>query len=81
MRGRRRHQQNMIKTNANAEQHHRNKLKSKIGEDEYKKQQAAYMKEYGAKQRNLKKNVGTKQNQKAVTLTNAIRARKAKMEL
>jgi len=70
------------KINANAEQRHRDKLKTKIGEDEYKKQQADYMKAYRAKQRQLKKDVGTKQNNKAIsTLTDAIRARKAKKEL
>lgn len=70
------------KINASAEQRHRDKLKTKIGEDEYKRQQAAYMKEYRAKQRQLKKDVGTKPNQKTVnTLTDAIRARKAKQEL
>ena len=70
------------KINANAEQRHRDKVKTKIGEDEYKRQQAAYMKEYRAKQRQLKKDVGTKQNQKAVnTLTDAIKAKKAKKEL
>jgi hypothetical protein len=68
------------KINANAEQRHRDKVKTKIGEDEYKRQQAAYMKEYRAKQRQLKKDVGTKQ--KTVnTLTDAIRARKARKEL
>ena len=68
------------KINAEAEQRHRNKLKSKIGEEEYKKQQAEYMKAYRAKQRQLKKEVETKQ--KSInTLTDAIRARKARKEL
>jgi hypothetical protein len=68
--------------NADAEQRHRDKVKTKIGEDEYKRQQAAYMKAYREKQRQSKKDVGTKQNQKAVnTLTDAIKARKAKKEL
>ena len=68
------------KINANAEQRHRNKLKSEIGEEEYKKQQAEYMKAYRAKQRQLKKEVETKQ--KSInTLTDAIRARKARKEL
>ena len=68
------------KINANAEQRHRDKLKTKIGEDQYKKQQAEYMKAYRAKQRQLKKDVGKKQN--AInTLTNAIKAKKARQEL
>ena len=68
------------KINANAEQRHRDKLKTKIGEEEYKKQQAEYMKAYRAKQRQLKKEVETKQ--KSInTLTDAIRARKARKEL
>ena len=68
------------KINANAEQRHRDKLKSKIGEEEYKKQQAEYMKAYRAKQRQLKKEVETKQ--KSInTLTDAVRARKARKEL
>ena len=66
--------------NANTEQRHRNKLKTKIGEDEYKRQQAEYMKEYRAKQRQLKKEVETKQKATS-TLTDAIRARKARKEL
>ena len=68
------------KINANAEQRHRDKLKTKIGEDQYKKQQAEYMKAYRAKQRQLKKDVG--KTQKSVnTLTDAIRARQARKEL
>lgn len=68
------------KINANAEQRHRDKLKSKIGQDEYKKQQAEYMKAYREKQRQLKKDVG--KHQKAInTLTNAIKAKKARNEL
>jgi hypothetical protein len=66
--------------NADAEQRHRIKLKAKIGEDEYKRQQAGYMKAYRAKQRQLKTNVG--KNQKAInTLTNAIKATKARQDL
>ena len=66
--------------NANVEQKHRDKLKAKIGEDEYKRQQADYMKAYRAKQRQLKKDVGKSQN--AInTLTNAIKAKKARQEL
>ena len=68
------------KINANAEQRHRDKLKTKIGEDQYKKQQAEYMKAYRAKQRQLKKDVG-KDHKAISTLTDAIRARKAKKEL
>ena len=66
--------------NADVEQKHRDKLKAKIGEDEYKRQQADYMKAYRAKQRQLKKDVG--KNQNAInTLTNAIKAKKARQEL
>ena len=65
------------KINANAEQRHRDKLKTKIGEDQYKKQQVEYMKAYRAKQRQLKKDVG-KDHKAISTLTDAIRARKAK---
>ena len=64
--------------NANTEQRHRNKLKTKIGEDEYKRQQAEYMKVYRANQRQLKKEVAKKSMN---TLTDAIRARKARKEL
>ena len=67
---------------ADVEQKHRDKLKAKIGQDEYKRQQAEYMKAYRAKQRELKKNTGKSHNPKAVnTLTDAIRARKARKEL
>ncbi len=34
------------------------KLKAKIGQDEYRRQQADYMKAYRAKQRELKKDMG-----------------------
>lgn len=65
--------------NADTEQKHRDKLKATMGIDEYKRQQAEYMKEYRAKQRELKKNIDKKQ--KALnTLTDAIRARKARAE-
>ena len=64
------------KINADVEQKHRDKLKAKIGEDEYKRSQA----DYRAKQRQLKKDVG--KNQNAInTLTNAIKAKKARQEL
>jgi tRNA nucleotidyltransferase (CCA-adding enzyme) len=67
---------------ADVEQKHRDKLKAKIGQDEYKRHQAKYMKAYRAKQRELKKNIGKNQNQKSInTLTDAIRARKARKEL
>ena len=46
--------------NADVEQKHRNKLKATIGEAEYKKQQAEYMKEYRRKQAQLKKEVEKK---------------------
>ncbi len=36
---------------ADVEQKHRDKLKAKIGQDEYKRHQAKYMKAYRAKQR------------------------------
>jgi hypothetical protein len=68
------------KINANTEQKHRNKLKTTIGIDEYKKQQAEYMKEYRAKQRALKKEI-EKKEKSSNTLTDAIRARKARMEM
>ncbi len=42
------------KINANAEQRHRDKLKLTMGIDEYKKQQAEYMKQYRRKQKELK---------------------------
>ena len=65
--------------NADTEQKHRDKLKTKIGEEKYKRQQAEYMKEYRAKQRQLKKELD--QKQKSVnTLTDAIKARKARNE-
>jgi len=41
--------------NADTEQKHRDKLKATMGIDEYKKKQAEYMKQYRAKQRELKK--------------------------
>ena len=68
------------KINANTEQKHRNKLKTTMGIDEYKKQQAEYMKEYRAKQRALKTEIEKKQKS-SNTLTDAIRARKARMEI
>ena len=67
------------KINADTEQKHRDKLKATMGIDEYKRQQAEYMKEYRAKQRELKKNIDKKQKS-LNTLTDAIRARKARAE-
>ena len=68
------------KINADAEQRHRDKLKATIGTEEYKRQQAEYMKEYRAKKKALQKDVEKKQ--KSInTLTDAIRARKARQEL
>ncbi len=43
------------------EQKHRNKLKATMGEAEYKKQQAEYMKEYRRKQLQLKKETEKKE--------------------
>ena len=48
------------KINADAEQRHRDKLKVKLGQEEYKRQQAEYMKEYRRKQSQLKKEVEKK---------------------
>jgi hypothetical protein len=42
------------KINADADQRQRDKLKAKIGEDEYKRKQEEYMKAHRAKQRQLK---------------------------
>ena len=68
------------KINADTEQKHRDKLKKSIGEAEYKKEQAEYMRQYRARQKQLKNLVETKQ--KSInTLTNAIKARKARQEL
>jgi len=59
---------------------HRDMEKDKIGEDEYKKKQNEYMRQYRARQKQLKNLVETKQ--KSInTLTNAIKARKARQEL
>ena len=68
------------KINADAEQRHRDKLKARIGTEEYKRQQAEYMKEYRAKKKASK--VEMEKKQKSInTLTDAIRARKARQEL
>jgi hypothetical protein len=56
------------------------KLKSKTGEEEYKKQQAEYMKEYRAKQKQFKKNVEKKQKS-LNTLTDAMKERNTRKEL
>ena len=68
------------KINADTEQKHRDKLKATMGIDEYKRQQAEYMKEYRAKQRELKKGIDRKQKSLNI-LTDAIRARKARAEV
>jgi len=65
---------------AETEQKHRDKVKATMGIDEYKKQQAEYMKEYRAKQRELKRGIDKKQKA-SNTLTDAIRARKARAEM
>ena len=67
------------KINADTEQKHRDKLKATMGIDEYKRQQAEYMKEYRAKQRELRRGIDNKQKS-LNTLTDAIRARKARAE-
>ena len=68
------------KINADTEQKHRDKLKATMGVDEYKKQQAEYMKKYRAKKSELKKDIQGKQKS-LNTLTDAIRARKARAEM
>ena len=66
--------------NAETEKKYREKEKATKGEAEYKKKQAEYMKEYRAKQRALKIEIEKKQKS-SNTLTDAIRARKARMEM
>ena len=66
--------------NAETEKKYRDKEKATKGEAEYKKKQAEYMKEYRAKQRALKKEI-EKKEKSSNTLTDAIRARKARMEM
>ena len=62
--------------NAGYIKNHREVLKEKIGEDAYKKQQAEYMKQYRASKKQIE------QKQKSInTLTDAIKARKARQEL
>jgi hypothetical protein len=68
------------KINADAEQRHRDKLKVKLGQEEYKRQQAEYMKEYRRKQSQLKKEVEKKKKSTNI-LSDAIKARKARKEL
>lgn len=64
------------KVNAGYIKNHREVLKEKIGEDAYKKQQAEYMKQYRASKKQIE------QKQKSInTLTDAIKARKARQEL
>ena len=66
------------KINADTEQKHRDKLKATMGIDEYKRQQAEYMKEYRAKQRELKKGIDRKQKSLNI-LTDAIRHQQTRM--
>ena len=64
------------KINADNEQRHRDKLKITMGAEEYKRQQAEYMKEYRKKQAEQKK------KEKSLNiLSDAIRAKKARNEL
>jgi hypothetical protein len=64
------------KINADNEQRHRDKLKNTLGTEEYKRQQAEYMKEYRKKQAEQKK------REKSLNiLSDAIKARKARNEL
>ena len=65
---------------ADTEQKHRNKLKATMGIDEYKRQQAEYMKQYRAKRRQSKIEIEKKQKA-SNTLTDAIKARKARAEM
>jgi hypothetical protein len=58
------------------ENKYRTNKKEKIGVDEYRKKQAEYMKQY-----RLKKKEGDKKQNAINTLTDAIRARKARKEL
>ena len=68
------------KVNAGYIESHRKGLKEKIGEDAYKKQQAEYMKQYRASKKQIKTQI--EQKQKSInTLTDAIKARKARQEL
>ncbi len=59
---------------------HRDKLKAKIRQNEYKKQQAEYMKQYRANKKSSKSDVD-KKPKSINTLSHAIRARKARKEL
>jgi hypothetical protein len=68
------------KINADTEQKLRDKLKATMGIEEYKKQQAEYMKKYRAKKSELKRDMQGKQTS-FNTLTDAIRARKARTEM
>ena len=68
------------KVNAGYIESHRKVLKEKIGEDAYKKQQAEYMKQYRASKKQIKTQI--EQKQKSInTLTDAIKAKKARQEL
>ncbi len=68
------------KVNADYIKKHREVLKQEIGEEAYKKQQAEYMKQYRASKKQIKTQI--EQKQKSInTLTDAIKARKARQEL
>ena len=68
------------KVNAGYIKNHREVLKQEIGEEAYKKQQAEYMKQYRASKKQVKTQI--EQKQKSInTLTDAIKARKARQEL
>jgi hypothetical protein len=65
------------------ENKYRTNKKEKIGAEECKKQQAEYVKEYCKKQKELKQETKKKEGLEGAinTLTDAIRARKARKEL
>ena len=65
---------------SNAQSKYRDNLKQAAGLDEYKKQQAEYMKQYRAKQRQIQQEA-IKKEKAIMTLTDAIRFRKAKQEM
>ena len=68
------------KLNAGYIESHRKVLKETIGEEAYKKQQAEYMRQYRASKKQVKTQI--EQKQKSInTLTDAIKARKARQEL
>jgi len=65
---------------SNAQSKYRDNLKQAAGLDEYKKQQAEYMKQYRAKQRQIQQEA-IKKEKAIMTLSDAIRFRKAKQEM